>query len=323
MSDLSRSLEPLNQTHRRSLLWFADRKGQLVSWPGEVDGLFLVNKAKGIHKPAGWEHALSVRQSQNSPYADQPPQGSPEDAWTYLYFQEGHEPKERDRYATNRGIMACLRDNVPLAVIIQEKPKPKPQYRVWGLAKVTSWDNGYFKLIGYDADGNISTSAPDLDYSLLPSTFLNVAEETSETDELIPPPLDLTDARKKIDASIRLRQGGAKFRKEGLKIFSGRCAVTGFNVASVLEAAHIVPYLGEQTNTPDNCLILRADIHTLFDRQLLKVCSKTLTVRLADELKNSPYGDLDGRPISRPTGIPDSTLIERLSQREKVLSKAS
>lgn len=323
MSDLSEAIGQLRQQHQEALKWFADRKGQLVSWPGQVDGLFLVNKAKGIHKPAGWDYALSVRQSRNSPYADQPPQGSPEAGWTYHYFQEGLDPNDRDEYATNRGIMACLKSNVPLAVIIQEKPKPNPQYRVWGLAKVDSWDNGYFKLIGYDANGNISTSASDLDYSQLPSTFLNVAEETSEADDLIPPPLDLTDARKKIDASIRLRQGGAKFRKKGLKNFSGRCAVTGFNVASVLEAAHIVPYLGEQTNTPDNCLILRADIHTLFDRQLLGVCSKTLTVRLADELKNSPYGDLEGRPISRPTGIPDITLIERLSQREKVLSKAS
>lgn len=219
--------------------------------------------------------------------------------------------------------MACLRDNVPLAVIIQEKPKPNPQYRVWGLAKVASWDNGYFKLNGYDANGDISTSEPEFDYSQLPSTFVNAAEETTDTDELTPPPLDLTDARKKIDASIRLRQGGTKFRKEGLKNFSGRCAITGFNVGSVLEAAHIVPYLGDQTNTPDNCLILRADIHTLFDRQLLAICSKTLTVLLSDDLKNSLYGDLEGRPISRPTGIPDSTLIERLSQREKVLSKAS
>lgn len=323
MSDLATELEKLQPTHRSALQWFADRKGQLISWPGQLEGLFLVNKAKGIHKPAGWEHALSVRQSKNSPYADQPPQGSPESGWTYLYFQEGLDPNDRDEYATNRGIMACLRDDVPLAVIIQEKPKPNPQYRVWGLAKVASWDNGYFKLIGYDANGDISKSQPDFDYSQIPSTFVNAAEEASETDELIPPPLDLTDARKKIDASIRLRQGGAKFRKEGLKNFSGRCAITGFNVASVLEAAHIVPYLGDQTNTPDNCLILRADIHTLFDRQLLEICSKTLTVRLADDLKKSPYGDLEGRPISRPTGIPDSTLIERLSQREKVLSKAS
>jgi HNH endonuclease len=33
----------------------------------------------------------------------------------------------------------------------------------------------------------------------------------------------------------------------------------------ILEAAHISPYRGEEDNHPENGLLLRADLHTLFD----------------------------------------------------------
>ena len=37
----------------------------------------------------------------------------------------------------------------------------------------------------------------------------------------------------------------------------------GCDVAGVLQAAHIVPYMGTQSNATDNGLLLRADIHNL------------------------------------------------------------
>ena len=67
--------------------------------PEPLDGLFLVNRPKGIHKPEGWVHALSVRQALKGPYPDKPVSGSLEDGWTYDYFQEGQRPEDRDKYA--------------------------------------------------------------------------------------------------------------------------------------------------------------------------------------------------------------------------------
>ncbi|HUZ56031.1 MAG TPA: HNH endonuclease [Streptosporangiaceae bacterium] len=51
--------------------------------------------------------------------------------------------------------------------------------------------------------------------------------------------------------------------------YSGRCAVTGCTVQAVLEAAHLRPYRGPDSNVTGNGLLLRADIHTLLDLQLL------------------------------------------------------
>ena len=75
--------------------------------------------------------------------------------------------------------------------------------------------------------------------------------------------------------SVRARPGQARFRNEILKVF-GRCVVTGCTTREVLEAAHIVPHAnGDENNQscPSNGILLRADVHTLFDLNLLRVYS--------------------------------------------------
>ncbi len=47
--------------------------------------------------------------------------------------------------------------------------------------------------------------------------------------------------------------------------YGGRCAVTNCDIEDVLEAAHISPYNGPSTDQVYNGLLLRTDIHTLFD----------------------------------------------------------
>lgn len=49
-----------------------------------------------------------------------------------------------------------------------------------------------------------------------------------------------------------------------------------------------------------NGLLLRADIHTLFDLSLIAVEAQTLIVRVSPSLAGTEYADLDGRPL-RPT----------------------
>jgi hypothetical protein len=86
-------------------------------------------------------------------------------------------------------------------------------------------------------------------------------------------PTDIEDGRKQIERMVTLRQGQPAFRRALLDAYERRCAVTGCAIDDVLEAAHISPYLGEHTHHVTNGLLLRADIHTLFDRGLIKVGS--------------------------------------------------
>ncbi len=314
LSTLSERLATLSPEHRAALEWFETRRGDLIGWPKPLNGLFLVNRPKGIHKPKGWDYTLSVRQSLVGPYADRPPVGSVDDAWTYDYFQEGQDPAHRNDYATNRGLMACLKDDVPVAVLIQEQGRPNVRYRVRGLAKVVDWVDGHFKLQGYDSAGNLPgaiNSAEDFEYGVTATAYGGMAETG--------PPIDLEDARRRIETQIVVRQGGKVFRDKAMAGFKGRCAVSGWNVAAVLEAAHIVPYRGPHTNVLDNALLLRSDLHTLFDRERLRIDPDTFRVQLATELQNSPYGGFAGQEVHPAEGVSPEVFRNRLRERDAAL----
>ena len=69
--------------------------------------------------------------------------------------------------------------------------------------------------------------------------------------------------------SIAQRQGQSRFRRQLLDAYDYRCAVTGCDIPQVLEAASIIP--DSQNNDVTNGLLLRADIHTLFDLNLIAI----------------------------------------------------
>ncbi len=107
-----------------------------------------------------------------------------------------------------------------------------------------------------------------------PTSF--VLRRTSEfADQDLPEdsfnPNSIEDGRKKVWAQVKRRQGQPAFRRELLAAYGGRCAVTGCPIEALLEAAHIHPYLGDETNIVQNGLLLRADIHTLFDLGFIAV----------------------------------------------------
>lgn len=85
-----------------------------------------------------------------------------------------------------------------------------------------------------------------------------------------------------------------------LDAYRGKCAITGCDLEQAIEAAHIVPYQGTETNHPSNGLPLRADIHTLFDLYLLSVAPDTYEVVIAAELKGTYYQKLAGKKLTMP-----------------------
>lgn len=95
------------------------------------------------------------------------------------------------------------------------------------------------------------------------------------TDDSTPSPAEddtspgADDARRM--GTIRVRRGQAKFRTDLIGAYGGQCAVTGTRVEELLEAAHIVPHAQGTNYRVSNGLLLRADIHTLYDLHLLSV----------------------------------------------------
>lgn len=114
------------------------------------------------------------------------------------------------------------------------------------------------------------------------------------------PPLDSDhDARVWALRAVAQRRGQATFRAKLLEAYDRRCAITGCTADAVLEAAHILPYRGEHTNRVDNGLLLRADIHTLFDLGLLWVMD-SMRVAISPTLRGTDYEGLEGQELRLP-----------------------
>jgi putative restriction endonuclease len=116
-------------------------------------------------------------------------------------------------------------------------------------------------------------------------------------------PKNAREARERILRSIKARRGQRKFRDALLSAYDGACAISGCRVLGVLEAAHIVPYEGRATNHVTNGLLLRADLHTLFDSGLISIDAKRQTVRLDPSLRESEYWAFHGRKLRLPRKV--------------------
>lgn len=295
----------LSAEHIEALEWFYQHANNEVSWAemkAHADaGARLVNQAKGIYKPKYTQYALSVRQTLSSPYADLELHHRSDGSWVYPYYQENRDPRQRDKEATNRGLVRCMADGIPVGVLIQTKPSPGVAYLVAGLARVIEWREGYFYLEGYNSSGEPSTALGSP----------NAALDRAKAETLIPPepdfdPSQKQDTRERVISEVVRRRGQTKFRKALLSAYGGRCAISGCDAEEALEAAHITPYLGDATNHPQNGLLLRADLHSLFDLGLLSVDPETLRVVLAPDIIESSYASLHGAKLHGP-GSPELT----------------
>lgn len=89
----------------------------------------------------------------------------------------------------------------------------------------------------------------------------------------------------------------ARFRKHLIKRYNGTCCLSGCTVLEALEAAHIIPFSEGHAgrNLALNGLLLRRDLHRLFDLLLISVDPRDGTVWLAPELRVSDYSDMAGQ----------------------------
>ena len=104
---------------------------------------------------------------------------------------------------------------------------------------------------------------------------------------------------------VRPRLGQGTFRVIVTDVYERRCAITGERTLPVLDAAHIKPYSSGGPHAPENGLLLRSDLHTLFDQGYVTVDADKLNVvvsrRIREEFENGrDYYHLHGRAIRLP-----------------------
>lgn len=112
-------------------------------------------------------------------------------------------------------------------------------------------------------------------------------------------PANVEETREKVIGAIAIRLGQPKFRENLLQAYDGRCAITDTNITCILEAAHIIPYHGSSTNHVANGILLRADIHTLFDFGLVGI-GQEYQIVTASSIRDGEYGQYHGNIMRLP-----------------------
>ena len=92
---------------------------------------------------------------------------------------------------------------------------------------------------------------------------------------------------------VRARKGQPQFRQQLLNRFGNMCAFTGACHTAALDAAHLYSYAREGEHRVDEGLLLRKDLHKLFDSELVGV-SSSRTLLLHPGLGNTQYQSLAG-----------------------------
>ena len=102
--------------------------------------------------------------------------------------------------------------------------------------------------------------------------------------------------------TIRPRLGQGAFRVEVIDAYSRRCAITGEKTLPALEAGHIRPYAKNGPHEIRNGLLLRSDLHNLFDLGYITVTPDyrvKVSRRIREEFENGRhYYDLDKQPLT-------------------------
>jgi putative restriction endonuclease len=103
---------------------------------------------------------------------------------------------------------------------------------------------------------------------------------------------------------IRPRLGQGAYRIAVTDAYQRRCAVTGERTLPALDAAHIRPYGEGGEHSVSNGLLLRRDIHCLFDLGYVTVTPDhtfEVSPRIREEFENGrDYYVLHGRPLLVP-----------------------
>ncbi len=114
--------------------------------------------------------------------------------------------------------------------------------------------------------------------------------------------------------AIRARRGEKRLRNHLRQSYGDRCAISGPCPRELLEVAYIVPFPQGNVHSLANAVLLRSDLHTLWDLNLIGIDPEDLKVQVSERLKKTIYAEFHGRGIVAPQ---DGTVVSSASLRER------
>jgi putative restriction endonuclease len=163
----------------------------------------------------------------------------------------------------------CLVLNAP---VFFRKPDWVPAPASWGNSIVTG------KV--YDTQEAVGSQL----WAAVSATMLRYRQDTF-THELATDSLALESPGIYREALTKVRVGQGAVRALVTQAYDKRCAISGEKTLPVLEAAHIQPFAQAGPNSVGNGLLLRSDLHKLFDKHYITIDADDKTVLISPRIK--------------------------------------
>ena len=139
---------------------------------------------------------------------------------------------------------------------------------------------------------------PDLSWD---NNFELIIVKTSEKSARIAVIREIAEARNDDPVyqpyARKIRKGQPALRRKLLNVYSNQCCISRTGPENVLQAAHIEPHFKKGNNHSTNALLLRSDIHDLFDDGLILIEPSTLIVVVHPCLDGTVYQELAGKNL--------------------------
>jgi putative restriction endonuclease len=192
-----------------------------------------------------------------------------------------------------------LISNYNIGCIILEQPFFLPQSQ-W--VPVPDWKSPIVQGKSYNLEVE-----PGL--SLWKQLHLSTLLASAMQDEKMSSGVEEEQARYGSPATILPRLGQGSFRVLVTEAYNRRCAITNERTLPALEAAHIKPYSESGRNIIKNGILLRKDIHALFDEGYVTINKSMkfeVSHRIKDEYENGKeYYRLHGSTVRLPDNPAD------------------
>lgn len=308
---VARAIRKAPQDYAPAYAWFMEHEGFVGPrpWrehaPANID--IKLCAQSGIQKPAGHPYAISISTAGNSVYSNDALHHFDDGTWIMEYCAHRLNLGQRDSsVGYNDALRRCLHRGLPVGVFVKERGS---DYRCLGLAFVERYDSssGTFLLHGpvrYAQDDRLSPFSQSEKKWMEDRLESGPKAPDFHADEILDLPIDPLsddqDERERVLAWIVRRKRQSEFRKRLIDAYGGRCTVTHFDVEPALQAAHISSYLGPKSQSVNNGLLLRADLHILFDNMLISVNPSDFHLAISKQLENSDYSVFADRPLTLP-----------------------
>lgn len=165
-------------------------------------------------------------------------------------------------------------------------------------------------IISHTPRYNVQSSIQEIDFEWAKNLFGGIVQldpTEADCDDTL---LDADDQRKAVLRHIKQRRGQKAFR-DSLIAQTAKCAVSGCEIVDILEAAHITAYKNDTHNHVSNGLLLRCDIHTLYDLELFAIDPDSFAIYFAPQIQDKEYTRYHGKKLQVTYKINRGALVER------------